>query len=699
MSEIITTLEAHEGKNPGEAIASYGRSIVFLPKSVKPNTTVRVKLEEIREDGRGRMMYRGVPASVEYTERWKNNEDGTLSRVKIATDWLLKESEVEVLETRPAGEREVQYTTRTDTRIVWGQDLVSSSVEQVKVTVYHTQREQATYNGTLDWVKTSEREQKDAPVSVPVTKATVGYGDLSYHKLELAYQDGWALSADAYYMGGSYETYTRENTTWAALPAWVQTQFQADYPVCACGRSRYDTKVSDGYGKCELCRAEEVCVRCGKQTKVANLNGRLVCNDCKPYEEQEQLIAKCVTIEKREDLAKLAETLLTSEALPELAATVILGATLQHVEGDWNRKSWLEGWKGYAFYYFTDQGVYATKFSSAALSILKFLPYAVGNQLVELVAWLVGRTKVEECERYGDFYHDTQVKGESRRPSLTESALANLVVAVRLRGSEVDRQAVMAWLSSGDKPEGDYSSRQSPRLETVREEVKKLMQTSEQDYALALAKIAEFQRSEATRRVRVNAGEVWPDVAIPISTESRTHTDVVAILPGGSTLEPQAKRVGFKNRTDCYEYGDLPTDVLVLSHSHDNYGYRLSESWEVHYLPKIITPEQEAAARRFAEETYTNFKGPNTGFNLKKVGRIIFSTEYSRDLEGENRVAYDLMCSDLPIIVSEWKVVSGKRESGVIYEVYARRKNPVVTTDDSEGTMAFAFKKARQKKG
>jgi hypothetical protein len=512
MSDLIQTLEAHEGKNPGEAIGTSGRSIVFLPKGVKPGTSVRVKLEEIREDSRGRMMYRGVPATVEYTEKWKNNGDGTVSRVTISNNWLLVEQEEGVIETRPAGEREVQYTTRTDTRIVWGQDLVS--VEQTKVIVYHTQREQAAYNSTLEWVKSAEREQKDASVLVPITKLVVGYGDLGSRKLELVYQDSWSLFADAYYMRDSYETYTRENTVWGALPAWVQGQVQANYPVCSCGRSRRETNTSDGYGKCETCRAEEVCVRCGKQTKVANFNGRLVCNDCKPYEEQEQLVARCVTIEKREELAKVAETLLTVEALPESAALVILGATLDHVESEWLRNSWLESWKGYSFYFFSDQGVYATKLSSAALSILKFLPYAVGNQLVELVAWLTGRQKVKDCEYYGDFYHSTQVKGESRKPSLTESALANLAMAVRLRGSETDRQAVTAWLSSGNQPVGDYGRRPNSRLEAIREEVKKLMQASEQDYALALTKIAEYQRSEATRRARAETGEILPGARV-----------------------------------------------------------------------------------------------------------------------------------------------------------------------------------------
>src|SRR3990167_11066010 len=91
--EQIQTLEATQGKNPSEAIASYGRSIVFLPSGVKPGQTVRARLQEIKPDSRGRMMYRAIPAPVEYSERWKDNGDGAASRVTIATDWLGKTRE------------------------------------------------------------------------------------------------------------------------------------------------------------------------------------------------------------------------------------------------------------------------------------------------------------------------------------------------------------------------------------------------------------------------------------------------------------------------------------------------------------------------------------------------------------------------------------------------------------------------------
>ena len=74
------------------------------------------------------------------------------------------------------------------------------------------------------------------------------------------------------------------------MPKWWQQEWEARYPVCACGRQRRDAQVADMYGKCELCRKEETCVRCSKKTTVKNLSGRLVCIDCEPYESAEQLI-------------------------------------------------------------------------------------------------------------------------------------------------------------------------------------------------------------------------------------------------------------------------------------------------------------------------------------------------------------------------------------------------------------------------
>src|SRR3989338_4627023 len=157
--EQIHILETTSGKNPGEAIASYGRSIVFLPQGVKPGETVRARLEEIKADSRGRMMYRAVPAPVEYSERWKDNGDGAASRVTIATDWLGKTSEEGGGGTRPPETREAphQATIRTDRVVVWGADLASSVVVEKQVEVIPTLAEKVTPQGTITNQKVGER--------------------------------------------------------------------------------------------------------------------------------------------------------------------------------------------------------------------------------------------------------------------------------------------------------------------------------------------------------------------------------------------------------------------------------------------------------------------------------------------------------------------------------------------------------------
>ena len=55
--ELVVTLLAEEGKKfveTGEAIASHGRSLVFLPKGAEPGKQVRVRLQEIKEQSNDR---------------------------------------------------------------------------------------------------------------------------------------------------------------------------------------------------------------------------------------------------------------------------------------------------------------------------------------------------------------------------------------------------------------------------------------------------------------------------------------------------------------------------------------------------------------------------------------------------------------------------------------------------------------------
>lgn len=159
---------------------------------------------------------------------------------------------------------------------------------------------------------------------------------------------------------------------------------------------------------------------------------------------------------------------------------------------------------------------------------------------------------------------------------------------------------------------------------------------------------------------RASEGELWLNVEIEISTESRTTTDAFVVASDGSLVEPVSKRDngnGRKARTTAYVYGNLPTTSLVLRHTHDNYGYRHSESWEVQNCPRELTAAQRETVMRLEEETRRYFRGVGTGWDLARVGRVVVTTVYSRDFYGAEREAYDDLCRSFSVDVAEWRSV------------------------------------------
>lgn len=509
----IVTLLAERGKKfdeTGEAIASHGRCLVFLPRGAEPGKNVRVELAELdKTDARGRKMYRGVPAPVEYTEKWKDNGDGTASRVTIATNWLGKTSEEGVVETRALETREAQEqaTSRTDRVVMWGVDLASSLILEEQVKVVPTFTEKVSSSGTLTWERVSEQVVRMAPRALPIVQVQIWAGEWFPHQLQVVYLDSWTLEAQCFYGSGASE-YAKEYSTWGKLPSWVQTQVMADYPVCSCGRQRRDAHVSDGYGKCIICRTEEKCERCGKQVKVENLSGRLVCEKCRPYEGAEQMIEKALPRESREAIAAEAKKPTLGQALPQEAGETILRATLDHITDDWRKNNLIERWSGYGWYYFCEDGIFATKLAPAALEILQFLPQASGNGLVEMVAWLADGPKPWDANR--DFYLRTQVKGETGVTLvITEDKLKQIKIAEYLRGSEPDRVAALSiyqsLLALQYKAAGDRG------FDELLQKVASLLEGEDQDYRAAIeaAKPAE-QIMLGTERLRQLLARDYP---------------------------------------------------------------------------------------------------------------------------------------------------------------------------------------------
>lgn len=340
-------------------------------------------------------------------------------------------------------------------------------------------------NGQLAWRKYSERQEPQMSVNYPVKGIEIdNWCDWYRNRLMLNYEPNAAVKVTLKFNrpDSSWDQSASHSKIWAEMPKWWQAEQEAKYPVCACGRDRYDAKNSDGYAKCEKCREEEHCIRCNKQAKVKNLSGRLVCAECEPYEAQEQMVDRLVPNEKRQSLADEAKRLLKGEAIQREAGEIILKSTASHIEDGWSKDNIVSKWIGYTWYYFCEDGVYGSKLSPSTLQIIAFLPQATGNGLIELVAWLSGYQKIEDCERYGDYYHRTQVKGENQKPSLSEGNLSQLQVAIRLRGSEADRLKAL----EGYKSLAEKLGESDPRVKEIKSV---LFNSNEQDYSKALLKI------------------------------------------------------------------------------------------------------------------------------------------------------------------------------------------------------------------
>ncbi len=166
---------------------------------------------------------------------------------------------------------------------------------------------------------------------------------------------------------------------------------------------------------------------------------------------------------------------------------------------------------------------------------------------------------------------------------------------------------------------------------------------------------------EERRQALIDAGELWPDVAVPISGRSREQTTAFCVAPDGSIIEPKGSEGN---------YGDLPTTHLVLSHEISTYSYMYSEKWEVVRFPKEITVEQRQAVASLGEKLPRRFfQGEGTGWNLKTGEEVFFTTSYSRDMKGNDRTAHDEQRENFPINVSEYKSWIGKDPYGGVWSI------------------------------
>lgn len=610
--EKIVTLEATQGKNEGEAIGSHSRSIVFLPRGTTPGKEVRVRLEPIMVGGEPKLdrnqrpMYRGLPAPDITSESWKDNGDGTATRVSISTNWKGEAREVGVLETKALEKRDGGKVWRSEYKIS-GQDFTSSRVEEIRK--YKTALEEQKVNGSaIEWRNVGYREEPEEIFSYPVKEIRIKEdGGIWTFRLAVQKEANQTAYVKVVFTkpDGRDEAETIK-TTWVELPAWLQSQFEARFPVCVCGRSRYDAQNSDGYSKCEECRKEECCVRCGKQAQVKNLSGRLVCSDCEAYEKAEQLINAVLANEMRTAIASEAKELFAGQAIEGATGEMILRNTLDHIE-DHSRNQFMRKWAGYGWYYFCESGVYGAKLAPAALQILQFLPQANGNGLVEMVAWIASQTKPSDPD--WDYYLQTQVRGEKRNlPHLTAEMLTQIKLADRLRGSENDRIAAV----SGYK---GLVEKLGPEFGEVKA-VAKILQDTKQDYVAALAKIREIEMLIAAKE----RGEILLNFSGYFRHMGENdQSDTWVIDPDGQEVEAKIEYRKRYTSEGSKTWSIVREDCLVLRWSRHQAARIFFESWEVVKLPKNgVTQAQREMVR--AIEPHERFHGPGSGFDLSRVG-------------------------------------------------------------------------------
>jgi len=500
----VETLLVEEGQKydpaTGEgAIASlggYGGELVFLPtlpKSVQPDTNpaarVRVVVEEVgTKDKRGRPLWRAKPAPDETEEVWEQESD-TVRRIAIRRNWCLAEVRRETLEERPAGTRDGASRETSEFVLFFEATLDDSFVLESRIRVIPEERETAV-DGKPVWKKVSERREPITDTQHAVTAIVAKSGWSTWHevRLEPSYPADKPVALSVTYQKGDGTIATREDKVeWGELPAWLQDQLTTPYPLCDCGRQRHEEQ-ADGYGKCELCRAEETCERCGKQAKVSVVFDHLTCDACKPSATLELMIEATLKPEHRQRIAEEAACLRQAEAMEREAGETILGATLGHITDSWRRNNLVSKWTGYGWYYF-GEGIFGSKFAPAALALVEYLPAATGNGLVELVAWIAGGVKPSGSS---DYYLRTQVNGEQGvTPSFTEDQLKQIVAKIEtgepvladwLRGSEADRQQALRELAELESSAGKHHSSLS--------QVKQNLQGDLQDYVLALQQLA-----------------------------------------------------------------------------------------------------------------------------------------------------------------------------------------------------------------
>lgn len=608
-TQEIVTLEAKEGKNPGEAIATYGRrNIVFLPKGAVAGQNVRVRLIELtKKDSRGNTMYRGSPAPDIEAEAWKDNGNNTASRIKTRTDWLGQSWEGEVIETRPLAKRDGQPLTKSDSKVVWGKDLPSSVIEERQATLIPLEEEKVE-DGQLVWRKTGEREENIQTLSHPIKEIQTTDVNGKWPRTKLDFSSNRVVGnimAD--------QISVDLDTVWTEMPDWWKKKIEARFPICPCGKNRCDVRNADNYAKCEECREHEHCQRCGKESKITVINNQMVCDSCKAGLEQEQLINRLLTADQKTAIAAEVKKLLDSElTLEKAGGEAVLRSSMDHIASEARRSNLADKWSGYYWYYFAGDGIYGSKFSPSVLKILEFIPQASGNGLVEIVTWLAGGAKPARH----DYYTLRQIEGDGKveftfstlqdllKEIVAKLAAKELILADLLRGSEKARvEALTGYRKIVEKFGSDSSQAR---------EVEEILQDEKQDYSAALEKIREIEELiAAEKRGETLLGfEAWHRRG-----GMTNNGDGWVIRPDGSLRERDSDDIRRHKSDGTYRWEIVePEDLAIRWQCHHRGDVAENSIFEAVKLPKDgCTKEQRETVAQIEKE----IGAPSGSFDLK----------------------------------------------------------------------------------
>lgn len=419
-SPIVATLLAQKGNRfdeNGECIGSYNRCLVFMPRGCEPEKQYRINLQETGgKDRNGRPLYRGIPVPVEETARWIDNGNGTVSWFRVFTDWKLVES-LRKVETRPKKRRDGESWNTETVLVDLGSSLATASVT---VTTNTQTPEVEEVVDSSDPSRLSERQVavRDCGTTTATFVVEKVWGECTIcahwkdwhaNRLQKAYEGLWA-GVDVAFDGGKESSLGVVELS--TLPLWVQESLAAPYPLCQCGRERVDTPAD--HTTCSICRKEE---------------------------RQMEVLDEHLPLKKRQEFGKVA-TLCSAAADASMAWEGETGEMLVIALSGQGYESDHFGWKGYPWYYNTQEGIFASRFPPVAMMILSGFAGATGNGLITLASWLTSDHCANQCDN--DFYARTQVHGEDVDAAPTEWSLRNVCVAVKLRESEAERLAVIA---------------------------------------------------------------------------------------------------------------------------------------------------------------------------------------------------------------------------------------------------------------